>query len=114
MFALKERGKALENIYFNDEYVTFRLHAMRNKLVGLWAAALMNKEDATTYANELAGCSISAAEEDAVFSKLQADFEAAGVAVANDEIQSRMSELLHSATQAMRQGQNDFAMKAVA
>ena len=114
MFALKERGKALENIYFNEEYVTFRLHAMRNKLVGLWAAALMKKEDATAYASELAGCAVSGNEDEAVFLKLHADFEQAAVAVADDEIHDRMRDLLNSAAQSLREGMAETQAKAAA
>ncbi|MES5097100.1 ATPase inhibitor subunit zeta [Agrobacterium sp. BA1120] len=114
MFALKERGKALENIYFNEEYVTFRLHAMRNKLVGLWAAALMKIENADAYASELAGCAVNGNEEEAVFLKLQADFQQAAVTVADDEIHDRMRDLLNSAAQSLRQGLAEPDMKAVA
>lgn len=111
MLSLKERGKALENIYFHDEEAAFRVQAMRNKLVGLWAAALMHKDDADSYANEVVSASVEHNSPDAVFNKLHDDFAKAGIAVLDASIHERMSELLRCAAEDMRNGPANSGFK---
>ncbi|WP_288429879.1 DUF1476 domain-containing protein [uncultured Agrobacterium sp.] len=111
MVTLKERGKALENIYFHDEEATFRVQAMRNKLIGLWAAALMNKDDANSYANEVVSTSVEHNTPDAVFNKLHDDFAKAGIAVLDASIHERMSELLRCAVDDLRSGLSSYGTK---
>ncbi len=109
-----ERAKSLENVYFNGEHMAFRLHAMRNKLIGLWAAALLKKEDANEYASELAAYVVSHSDEYAIIQKLKADFAQAGVTVADDEIHTHMSDAFNSAAQILREGMEQADKKAVA
>lgn len=111
MFSLKERGKALENIYFHDEESTFRVQAMRNKLIGLWAAALMHKEDADSYAREVVSACVEHNSSDAVFNKLHDDFAKAGIAVLDASIHERMGELLRCAAEDLRGGVSSYGAK---
>lgn len=107
MFALHKRGKTLENLYFHDEEISFRMHAMQNKLIGLWAAAIMQKNDATAYAEEVVSAALVGKDKNAVFQKLRSDFDKAGVAVLDEHIHTRMSDLLSYVADDLRRGLSD-------
>lgn len=111
---LRTRGKALENLYFHEEELSFRLHGLRSRLMGLWAASLMHKEDANSYATEIVATSIGGEGDEAVFNKLHDDFIAAGVGVTDDAIHDQMSSLLRCAADELRDGISQFGNKRVA
>ena len=71
----------------------FRAEARRNKLTGLWAAALMGKSDAeaAAYALEVVSADFEEAGSEDVVRKLVADL--AGKASAN-EVRAKLAELL--------------------
>lgn len=102
MFALRERGKALENMFIHDKELSFRINSMRNKLLGLWAAALMNKNDADFYANDVVAMSFDDKSGSVIFKKLRDDFDAAGVSVLDDTIHNRMRDLLTCCAEDLR------------
>ena len=111
---LRQRGKAIENLYFHEEELSFRLHGMRSRLMGLWAASLMRKEDANSYASEIVAASIGREGDEAMFNKLHDDFFAAGVGVADDTIHDQMSSLLRCAVDELRNGLSQFDSKRAA
>jgi hypothetical protein len=109
MVGLRERGKTLENLYFHDEEISFRVQAMQNKLIGLWAAAIMQKNDATAYAEEVVSAALAGKDRNVVFQKLRNDFDTAGVSVQDDDIHTRMSDLLSYAADDLRRGLSDYS-----
>ena len=111
---LRQRGKALENLYFHEEELSFRLHGMRSRLMGLWAASLMHKDDANSYASEFVAASIGREGDDAMFNKLHDDFVAAGVGVTDDVIHDQMTNLLRCAADELRNGIAQFDNKRAA
>ena len=50
MSSFDERGDAFENKYAHDAEMMFKATARRNKLLGLWLAPLIGKDDAESYA----------------------------------------------------------------
>jgi hypothetical protein len=48
-----DREKAFEDKYKHDQELWFRVEVRRNKLLGLWAAELLSKNDAEAYAKEV-------------------------------------------------------------
>ena len=50
---LEDRKNAFENKFAHDAEMQFKAEARRNKLVGLWAAELMGKDDPAAYAKEV-------------------------------------------------------------
>lgn len=97
MSGISDREKAFENKFAHDQELKFKAVARRNKLVGLWAAGLLGKADAEAYAKEVVVADFEEAGDDDVFRKLRGDFNAAGVSVSDQDIRSKMIELLTEA-----------------
>ena len=53
MTTFDKREKAFEDKYKHDQELQFRVEVRRNKLLGLWAAELLSKDDAEAYAKEV-------------------------------------------------------------
>jgi len=98
MTTLKEREEAFERKFAHDEETKFKIISRRNKLLGLWAAELLNKADADAYAKEVILAEFEEAGDEDVFRKLRGDFDAAGVSVSDEELRTRMVDLLRDAT----------------
>ncbi|MGY9045794.1 aldolase [Puniceibacterium antarcticum] len=92
MTSFNDRETAFENKFAHDEEMKFRAVARRNKLLGLWAAALLGKtgEDATTYAKEVVKADFEEAGHEDVVRKVSGDL---GDKVSDDEIRTKMAEL---------------------
>jgi len=93
MDSFKDREKGFENKFAHDQDMQFRALARRNKLVGLWAAELLDKtgDDAAAYAMEVVKAQFKGAGQQDVFAKLAADLDHR-----SDEttIRTRMDEFL--------------------
>lgn len=100
MNALKLRADAYETGFALDQKQQFLASARRNKKIGEWAAGVLGKADAAAYADEIVLSGLE--RRDGVFARLRRDFDAAGVAVADDEIQTRMGNLLRDVLSDMR------------
>jgi hypothetical protein len=97
MSGISDREKAFENKFAHDQDLKFKAVARRNKLVGLWAAGLLGKADAEAYAKEVVVADFEEAGDDDVFRKLRGDFDAGGVSVSDQDIRTKMIELLTEA-----------------
>lgn len=96
MTSMKDRETAFESKFALDEEMRFRAMARRNKLLGLWAAEKMGKtgEAAEAYAKTVVAADFEEAGDHDVFRKVRADFDAAGVAQSDHQIQRTMEELM--------------------
>ncbi|ACP25383.1 hypothetical protein NGR_c16180 [Sinorhizobium fredii NGR234] len=103
MTTMQDREKAFEAKFALDEELRFKALARRNRMLGLWAAGLLNKSDPETYARDLIAAHIADAGHDDLVRKIKADFDAAGVAQSESDIRVRMLEFL---AQAIEQVQN--------
>lgn len=97
MTTMQDREKAFEAKFALDEELRFKATARRNKLLGLWAAGLLAKSDPDAYASEIVAADFEEAGHEDVVRKIKADFDAAGVAISEDDIRVRMIELLSEA-----------------
>ncbi|MBP2559006.1 hypothetical protein J2T08_003335 [Neorhizobium galegae] len=97
MSGLSDREKAFENKFALDQELKFKALARRNKLVGLWAAGLLGKADADAYAKEVVVADFEEAGDEDVFRKLRSDLDAAGVSISDQDIRTKMVELLAQA-----------------
>lgn len=97
MSGINDRERAFENKFALDQELKFKALARRNKLAGLWAAGLLGKTDAEAYAKEVVVADFEEAGEEDVFRKLRRDFDAAGVSVSDQDIRTKMVELLGEA-----------------
>ena len=97
MAGIQDREKAFENKFALDQELKFKAEARRNKLLGLWAAGLMGRDDADAYAREVVASDFEEAGDEDVFRKIRTDLDAANVAQTDDQIRAKMLELLAEA-----------------
>lgn len=97
MSGLTDREKAFEEKFAHDEALKFKAEARRNKLLGIWVAGLIGKDDAEAYAREVIEADLSEAGDEDLFRKLRGDLDAAGVSVSDTELRTRMVDFLGEA-----------------
>jgi len=92
MTTFDDRENAFEKKFAHDAEMTFKAEARRNKLLGLWAAALMGKsdEDATAYAREVIAADFAEAGDEDVYRKISGDL---GALADEATIRAKMAEL---------------------
>jgi len=106
MTTFDKREEAFEKKYALDEEQKFKAEARRNRLLGLWAAGKLgiSGEAATTYAKEVVASEFSEGGDAAVVRKLMNDLAAKGIAIAETEIRTKMSEFLVQAVAQVKAG----------
>lgn len=104
MSGISDREKAFENKFAHDQELKFKAEARRNKLLGLWAAGLLGKADAEAYAKEVVASDFEEAGHEDVFRKVKADLDAGGVSISDEEIRTKMIELLGEAVSQVQNG----------
>ncbi len=96
MSTFDERKDAFENKFAHEQNLTFKIEALRNKMLGAWAAELkgFDEEKTKQYIKEVVKSDFQEAGDDDVFRKLQADLK--GIAD-DEEIRTKMNACLKSA-----------------
>ena len=99
-----DREKGFERKFVMDEEVRFKATVRRNKLVGLWAAEKLGKSgaDAEAYAKEVVAADFEEAGDHDVVRKIKADFDAAGIAQSEHQIQRTLDELMAQAIEQLK------------
>ena len=102
MTTFDDRERAFELKFAQDEEMRFRLVARRNRLLGEWAARLMNLSPAETeaYAKDVIRADFEEAGDDDVIRKLLGDLTAASVEVDEAEVREQLD---HKTAEAKRQ-----------
>jgi hypothetical protein len=97
--SFRDREKAFENKFTHDAELKFRAEARRNKLLGLWVAELLGKsgDAAAEYAKEVVASDFEEAGDDDVVRKVTADLTAAGHAMSEDDLRTKMADLMDEA-----------------
>jgi hypothetical protein len=106
MTTFDKREEGFEKKFALDEEQKFKAQARRNRLLGLWAAEKLGKsgEDATAYAKEVIAAEFEEAHDAAVVRKVVGDLSAKGIAISEQEIRSRMDELMLQAVAQVQAG----------
>jgi hypothetical protein len=97
IYALRDWGRALEDKYAYEQTLNFRAEARRTKLIGLWAASLLGLADKQRYAHDLVLLVVGRTSVVELATRLRQDFDAAGVAVSDAELEGMMSRLTREA-----------------
>lgn len=102
MNQFNDRERAFESKFAHDEALKFKVDARRNKLLGLWAAALLGKEgdEAAEYAKEVVKADFEEAGDEDVYRKVKEDLDAAHVDISEHRVRRAMEDTL---TEAKRQ-----------
>ncbi|MFN3351147.1 DUF1476 domain-containing protein [Pseudorhodoplanes sp.] len=105
MTTFDKREEGFEKKFALDEELKFKATARRNKLLGLWAAAELGKTaaEADAYAKEVVAADFDEPGDDDVVRKVAGDLASKGVT--EDQIRSKMQELLAEAVRQIRAGQ---------
>ena len=93
MASMDERLKGYENKFAHDAELKFKAEARRNKLLGHWAAEKLGR-DGEEYAREVIKADFEEAGDEDVFRKVRGDFDSNNVSVSDDELRTKMRELL--------------------
>ena len=96
MSTFDERKDAFENKFAHEQNVTFKTEALRNKLLGAWAAQVKGLDEGKTeeYIREVVKSDFQEAGDEDVFRKLKADLEGL---VDEQVIRTKMNVCLQSA-----------------
>ena len=96
MSTFDERKDAFENKFAHEQNVTFKIEALRNKLLGAWAAQIKGLDEGNTeeYIREVVKSDFQEAGDEDVFRKLKADLEGL---VDEQVIRTKMNECLQAA-----------------
>jgi len=99
MSGIDDREKGFENKFAHDQEIEFKANARRNKLVGLWAAELMDLDgqESEAYAKSVVVADFEEAGDDDVFRKLRGDLDAKGVELSDHLLRKQMDDLLITA-----------------
>ena len=92
-----KREEGFEKQFAHDEELRFKATARRNKMLGLWAAGILgkNEADAEAYAKDVVLADFEAAGDNDVIHKLLKDLQPKGIT--EQQIRTRMTELLTEA-----------------
>jgi hypothetical protein len=92
-----KREEGFEKQFAHDEELRFKATARRNKMLGLWAAGILgkNEADAEAYAKDVVLADFEATGDNDVIHKLLRDLQPKGIT--EQQIRTRMTELLTEA-----------------
>ena len=92
MTDFQDRERAAESKFAHDEEMHFRIHARRNRLVGMWAADRMglSSVEAEAYAKSVVQADFEEAGDEDVIRKLLGDLTSAGVEVSEADIREAL------------------------
>ncbi|MGL4543645.1 MAG: DUF1476 domain-containing protein [Polymorphobacter sp.] len=104
MTTFDKRESAFEDKFAHDADLQFKVSARRNKLLGLWAAKLLNltPEEADAYAKSVIAADFEEVGDEDVFRKVHGDITAAGVSVTETEVRMQMRNLFETAKQQLQ------------
>ncbi len=101
---MKDREKAFENKFAHDADLKFKAESRRNKMLAQWAAGLLGNADVDAYVKEVIAADFEEAGDEDVFRKIRGDLDAGGISGSDDEIRTKMLDLMD---QAVAEVQND-------
>ena len=92
MSTFNEREKGFEAKYKHDQEAQFKIRAIRNKLVGEWAASLIKPENEEIYVKEVRVSDLKKPGDDDIIDKLLSDFESKNLGIERQEIIKKIEE----------------------
>lgn len=96
MTTFDEREHAFEEKFAHDQEIRFRVHALRNHLLGTWAAQRLRLAPAESeaYATALAQADVAKFHDDEIVRRVLGDFLARGERMTDSEIRRELARLL--------------------
>src|SRR3954469_9140035 len=99
MPSFTDREKGFEEQFRHDEEVRFKVHARRDRLLGIWAAEKLGLTGAAAdqYAKDVVAANFQKRGDDDVVDKISGDFTTKGVAITREQVQHELGLLLEQA-----------------
>ena len=99
MTTFDDREKSFEKKFAHDADLKFKAEARRNKYLAEWAAAKIGITGAALedYIKAVRKADLATKGDDDVLAKVQADFAAKGIKVADADVRKQMTEFLAKA-----------------
>jgi hypothetical protein len=96
MTTFDDREKAFEEKFKHDQELRFKVHARRNKLLGLWAGGRMSltPADAEAYAKTVVEADFQKPGDEDVLQKVLKDLTGKGISVSAADVRREMERLL--------------------
>lgn len=106
MTTFDDREKGFENKFAHDQEMAFRITARRNRLLGQWAAGLMNltAEETDSYAKSVVQADFEEAGDEDVIRKLFGDLTSAGVEIDETRIRTALDAKMVEARRQLMEG----------
>ena len=106
MTTFDDREQAFENKFAHDQEMAFRITARRNRLLGQWAAGLMNltAAEADSYAKSVVQADFEEAGDEDVIRKLLGDLTSAGVEIEEGRIRTALDAKTIEARRQLMEG----------
>ncbi len=92
MNTMDDRKKGFEAKFQQDQEAQFKIRAIRNKLVGEWAATLINPENKEEYIKEVRVSDLEKPGDDDIIDKVLNDFTTNNINVNREEIIKKIEE----------------------
>ncbi|MEM6474957.1 MAG: DUF1476 domain-containing protein [Pseudomonadota bacterium] len=95
MTDFKDRQRGEEAKFVHDSETTFKIEARRNRLLGEWAADLMNltEEEADAYKKAVIQADFEEAGDEDVIRKLLGDLTAAETNISEADVRAKLEEM---------------------
>ena len=96
MATFDERKDAFENKFAHEQNLTFKIEALRNKMLGAWAAEVkgLDEEKTEQYIKDVVKSDFQEAGDEDVFRKLRTDLK--GI-VDDQDVRTKMNECFQAA-----------------
>lgn len=92
MTGFDEREKGFEAKYRQDQEAQFKVRALRNKLLGLWAADLIKPTDIDQYVKEVRLSDLEKPGDDDIIDKVLHDFNEKRIDIKREDIIHKIEE----------------------
>jgi hypothetical protein len=90
MNAFESREKALEQIYFLDSEMAFRVRSRRDRLLARWVCTMLGAADSEAYVGQIIDIRIAGADDEGVITKIFEDLRSAGKDIDRRVLRERM------------------------
>jgi hypothetical protein len=106
MTTFDKREEAFEKKFVIDEELKFKAAARRNRLLGMWAAEQLGLTgtEAVSYSKEIVAAEFEEGGDNAVVAKVTRDLAAKSINLGEEEIRTRMGELMAQAVAQVQAG----------
>ena len=94
MTTFDDREKAFEDKYMHDQELQFRVDVRRNRLLGLWAAELLGKDNVEAYAEEVISTEFEELGDADLVRKILGDLQDGGIEMSEHRLRKKMEECL--------------------